>query len=335
VIPAAAKTTVSVALCTYDGAAYLEEQLASILGQSVPPDEIVVGDDGSRDETLDLLASFAGTGAPIRVLEGTAGGPTRNFARTMGATTGDVLFLSDQDDVWAEDKVERVLAAFEAAPTATCCISDATLVDASRRPLGPFWEGRLGFGPSEVAAFRGGEREPWLLRRTIAFGATMALRWPRIRSVASPIPEAGWGHDNWAACVAAFLGSVVLVDAPLIEYRQHGDQYSSAGGGQGVLQAVRRWRGGPARNSSITPDAGAYLTLFRRLAPHLADAEEPAPATRFLGAVLEKHRHAEAREALAATRGWRRLEAVGEELLRGHYHRFSNGLYSVARDLWV
>ena len=96
--------SVSVALCTYNGAAYLEEQLLSILGQSLRPDEIVVSDDGSTDETLAVLARVVeawraeDAAHVLKVLvlrNATALGVTANFEQALAACSGDLIALCD------------------------------------------------------------------------------------------------------------------------------------------------------------------------------------------------------------------------------------------------
>ncbi len=96
---------ISVSLCTYNGEQYIREQLQSIFNQSMPVDEVVIGDDGSSDATLSIINTFKEK-YPIRVLEsGQKLGTIRNFLRTIFECTGDIIFLSDQDDIWVPCKV--------------------------------------------------------------------------------------------------------------------------------------------------------------------------------------------------------------------------------------
>ena len=95
----------SVALCTYNGERYIREQLQSIFNQSMPVDEVVIGDDGSSDATMAIINGFKER-YPIRVLEGGHKmGAIRNFLRTISECQGDIIFLSDQDDIWVPGKV--------------------------------------------------------------------------------------------------------------------------------------------------------------------------------------------------------------------------------------
>src|SRR5258706_6945784 len=99
--------TFSVAMCTCNGAAYLADQLESIAAQSRLPDELVVRDDASVDDTPAVIQAFAARAPfPVR-FERNADrlGSTRNFDGAIAACTGDLIALSDQDDVWHQDKV--------------------------------------------------------------------------------------------------------------------------------------------------------------------------------------------------------------------------------------
>src|SRR5215207_2518174 len=98
---------ISIALCTYNGEQYLQQQLDSFVAQSRPPDELVVCDDRSTDRTVPIVEDFAKR-APFRVelvINETNLGSTRNFEKAIGLCTGDIIFLADQDDVWLPEKL--------------------------------------------------------------------------------------------------------------------------------------------------------------------------------------------------------------------------------------
>ena len=102
---------ISVALCTYNGERFIAQQIESILAQSMPVDEIVLGDDASSDTTVQKVEErVAGTNIDLVVRRHNPGlGVRGNFADAISATTGDVIILCDQDDVWHQDKVENLL----------------------------------------------------------------------------------------------------------------------------------------------------------------------------------------------------------------------------------
>ena len=94
-------STVSVALCTYNGERFLQEQLDSIAMQTWTPDEVVVGDDGSSDSTLEILERWKqSVPFSVRIERNERNlGFAKNFESTLSRCTGDVVFLCDQDDV--------------------------------------------------------------------------------------------------------------------------------------------------------------------------------------------------------------------------------------------
>ena len=133
---------ISVALCTYNGAKYLAEQLDSIAAQTLAPTEMIVCDDGSTDGTLGMVEHFASRASfPVRLRSNAENlGSTENFSRAIRACRGDVVALADQDDVWLPQKLERIARAFETHPRAGVAFSDATVVDEDLNPLGRLWE---------------------------------------------------------------------------------------------------------------------------------------------------------------------------------------------------
>ncbi|HOF62870.1 MAG TPA: glycosyltransferase [Dermatophilaceae bacterium] len=101
--------TISVCLATYNGQRYLDEQLRSILDQLGPDDEVIISDDASTDDTLSVAR--AARDRRVRILDLTDRvGYSKNFERAVSAATGEIIFLSDQDDVWLPGKVERMVA---------------------------------------------------------------------------------------------------------------------------------------------------------------------------------------------------------------------------------
>ena len=214
----------SVAMCTYNGERFVAEQLRSIFEQSRRVDEIVVSDDGSTDATLDevrkTLAAYPGIAPELRVLAGERLGIVRNFARAIDACTGDIIFLSDQDDLWLPDKVEEMAALFERDPDALLACSDAHLVDGNLAPLGRSQFQMVRMTDGLRRSLEGPEGFEVLLRRNVVTGATVAFR-KSLLELALPFPDC-WLHDEWLAIMAAAGGGLRLVAKPLVLYRQHG-----------------------------------------------------------------------------------------------------------------
>jgi glycosyltransferase involved in cell wall biosynthesis len=220
----------SVAMCTYNGASYLQEQLQSIATQTRPPDELVVCDDQSTDATVGIVEAFAGrVSFPVRLcINERKLGSTKNFERAVWFCTGEMIALADQDDVWRPGKLAQLAAVLAAAPEVGLVFSDAELVDAALRPLGRrLWE--VVGGESARRQLRRRERAlRLLLPGWTVTGATMAFR-GGFRSLVLPIPsDIAMAHDGWIALMVSAVARVHFIEEPLMLYRQHSAQQIGA-----------------------------------------------------------------------------------------------------------
>ena len=118
---------ISVALAAYNGGEYIAEQLTSILGQLGGNDEVIVSDDRPDGSTKAAVLPFIESDGRVRYFEGPGKGVIANFESALRRCTGDVIFLSDQDDVWLPGKVERVMREFEGG--AELVLHDASVTD--------------------------------------------------------------------------------------------------------------------------------------------------------------------------------------------------------------
>src|SRR5882672_9093136 len=132
------ESRISVAMCIYNGARFLPRQLESIAAQTRLPDELVVCDDGSSDESRAIVRWFAND-APFTVrleINERNLGSTRNFGKAIGLCEGDVIALSDQDDVWKPQKLAHLWQVLQQNPGAGYVFSNADLIDERGSPLG-------------------------------------------------------------------------------------------------------------------------------------------------------------------------------------------------------
>jgi glycosyltransferase involved in cell wall biosynthesis len=316
----------SIAMCTYNGATHVRAQLDSFAGQTRLPDELVVCDDCSSDDTTRIVGEFAARARfEVRLfVNPTNLGFVKNFEKAVGLCRGDVIFLSDQDDVWRAEKLERFMAGVAANPAAGLFFCDADLVDDDLRPLGKTWWGAQGFGKAaqrrleSETGFRVMLKDPaWM-----AAGATLAFA---ARHAASmfPIPP-GWTHDAWISTLVSATARVKLIPMPLNEYRQHASQVYGAP--TDVAQQIRHGlnRGDSARH--FTDTAQRYEELERRLKQH-------APAASPVFAMVErKIRHWRLRAGIRSVSRVRGAGIAFSELLAGNYHRFSKSWRSFAMD---
>lgn len=222
--------TISVALCTYNGARYLEEQLASLQGQERQPDELVVCDDGSRDKTVQLLESFARIAPfPVRIhINPVNLGSTRNFDHAMRLCAGSLIAFCDQDDVWHATRLSEGARVLAENPRVDLVFSNGQLIDAMGMRLpGRLWD-KFTFDMSIRERIRNGDMLP-LVRYRFVTGATMMFR-TRLREYLCPA-SGEWLHDGWIAALAACMGGIVDLDEPLIQYRVHAAQQVGTGPG--------------------------------------------------------------------------------------------------------
>ncbi|MFN2453415.1 MAG: glycosyltransferase family 2 protein [Pyrinomonadaceae bacterium] len=325
----------SVAMCTCNGALYIREQLESIVAQRQPPNELIICDDKSDDETQEIVRSFiSNVSFPVRLYVNESRlGVIRNFERAINLCDGDIIALSDQDDVWAANKLERIKEHFAAAPETGLVLTDAEVVDKDLRPLGyKLWQSV--FSHREQKRFKAGGAFDVLLRRNIATGATMAFR-SKFKELVLPVPtDLTIIHDGWIATVIAAVALVKLIDEPLIKYRQHSGQQigvSPRSAPDAVLQAFFNTRATAASSkASFLNDIYRLKKIRTRLLSHGHDFAI-ARAVRQLEAITT---HLEARASMPAGK-LTRVPLVLQELLTLRYHRYSKGIRSALRDLSV
>ncbi|MCE5232745.1 MAG: glycosyltransferase family 2 protein [Xanthomonadaceae bacterium] len=325
--PVAEPLTISVALCTYNGAAYLDAQLDSLLGQQRRPDEIVIADDGSADDTRARLRAFraraAQRGVEVVLIENAANlGYVRNFEQALAAARGALQFPCDQDDVWRADKLARMAAEFERRPDLLLLHSDARLVDAQGHATGMTLFRALEARRAELDALHAGRGFDVLLRRNLVTGATVALR-RELLAAARPFPPE-LVHDEWLALIAAATGTVDAIEDTLIDYRQHGGNQIGIRrrGLADKFEDLRRLR--PETLHGLAARMDLLGTRLQGLGARVPDA--------CLAGARDKARHMRLRAALPP-RGFARIGTVLREARGGAYGRYSNGLRSMLRDL--
>ena len=315
-------------MCTYNGAEFLPAQLESIASQTRRPDEIVICDDCSTDETQSLLEQFVAGGLPLVLHSNKQNlGSIKNFEQAIKLCTGDVIALSDQDDVWREDKLALTEAVFDKNPNAGLVFSDAEIVDKNLNSLGRRMWDEVGFDTHQRKLLARGRALDVLKAGWTVTGATMAFR-SEYRNLSLPIPQnLRMIHDGWIALTIAAVADVVAIDEPLIKYRQHERQQIGAPARrpttapESTLEALKR----------SNPNAELHdilVTLEQRLLDH-KDKYDCRKALSFAG---DFARHLAARTNLPESR-LNRVPTILRELLTWRYHEFANGFKSAAKDL--
>jgi len=323
---------VSVALCTFNGARFLLDQLRSLAAQERKPDEIIICDDQSEDDTWQIIEEFRrradfeiiATKNPQRL------GATKNFEKAISLASGDIIFLCDQDDIWHPRKIRVFETVFSQNPQVCLVFSDASVVDQDLRPLGySVWK-RFGFNAAGRRAVRDARALEVLLRGNVVTGATAAFR-SSLCQIALPIPS-DWIHDGWLALIASAIGGIALIEEQLIEYRQHS---SNQIGGTKMTRAQELQCARQTGSAEYVLVAQQYIEALRRLSGKERDwpgkSTSAARHKRLIaGKILHTYRRAEIHKRFAG-----RLSIVLSELITWRYFRYSNGMKSAAKDLFL
>jgi glycosyltransferase involved in cell wall biosynthesis len=205
---------VSVCIATYNGEKYIKEQLTSILCQLDDSDEVIVSDDHSTDKTLDIVRAF--NDIRIRITQNPHDHCyPKNFENALKLSKGDYIFISDQDDIWMENKIQIML---QQLCDSDLVVSDAIVVDSNKHELLPsFYAIR-----KPKASFFGNILKFGYLGCCLAMKRNvvdLALPFPRNYKLCT--------HDNWIFLIALTFFKVKILDVPLIMYRRHDGNISS------------------------------------------------------------------------------------------------------------
>lgn len=192
--------TVSVVMATYNGEQYIREQIDSILRQSYPILELIIQDDCSTDSTLSIAKEYARTHDNVKVFENEKNlGFNKNFETACMRATGDFIAISDQDDVWYEDKIEKQVAAIGNHDICFCCHRRGRDIQHSAYVTPQY--------SLEALLFTGFAGHTMLLRRNFA---------------QKPDNWMDFIHYDWSLAIHAQLGNgIIRIDEPLNWHRSH------------------------------------------------------------------------------------------------------------------
>ena len=253
---------VDIAMATYNGARYLRDQLDSIIAQRHEDWTLYVSDDASTDDTWVILEQYSSHHPQIQLVGNRRqGGPARNFNTALSATTADYVLLTDQDDVWPNDRVERLLSAMtshEGTPAGPVMVfSDMRVVDEQLRTIAPSFYRYAGLDP------RANANVPRLLWSCTVYGCSTIVNRALLHACL-PIPEDVTMHDGWLALVAAAHGGVHYLDAPTVLYRQHSGNHTG-GRRKGIAERLASLPSSARRISSNRDSYAAMLDEARAL----------------------------------------------------------------------
>jgi len=205
---------ISVCLCSYNGEKYISEQIRSILRQLTADDELIISDDGSDDGTARIINEFEKNDERVRVVPGPGKGIIANINSVLRLAGGKFIFLADQDDLWEDGKVEKVLGEFLRSD-ASLVVHDAVLVDSENKKV---------LAPS-FFALKNCHQGFWKnIVKNSYIGCCMAFRREFLKDIL-PIPANIKMHDQWIGLVlekkhGEYKKPVFMKDK-LVRYRRH------------------------------------------------------------------------------------------------------------------
>ena len=216
---------VSVAMATYNGEKYIESQLRSVLSQIRQPDEVIITDDCSTDNTVEIINRFISenrlTGWSVTVNSQNLG-YIKNFKNAISKTTGDIVFLCDQDDVWCEDKIESLDSVFTSSHGVRAVSSAFSVIDGNGNDT--VSEQDRNFGLINMRLNKTLQKIPMkvIMHSNISPGCTLAVSRETadiyVKSSPCALP-----HDYELNLIAAAKDGLYFYNRPLIKYRIHGN----------------------------------------------------------------------------------------------------------------
>jgi glycosyltransferase involved in cell wall biosynthesis len=206
-------------MATYNGARHLREQVDSILSQLLWNDELIISDDNSTDDTRSIVASYNDRRVKL-ITNPSTSGHVRNFANSIAHAKGRFVALSDQDDVWVEPRLERMLARLEGLPKYSLVVGDFIEFNQTSglKPRTP-----LGTAPGNRVL----QLHQIFSGKAKYFGCTFLFRYDLTRFIL-PIPSRVEAHDIWIAMNACVHGRVSHLEETTLLRRIHGQNLTPA-----------------------------------------------------------------------------------------------------------
>lgn len=212
--------TVSVVMCTYNGEAFVKEQIESVITQTYPIYELLIFDDASTDNTPEIISEIALKYAFIKVIKNKKNiGFTKNFEQAIQAALGDVIAISDQDDIWINTKIEKMMKAWHQSHPLIYCNS---FIFSGQPPAKPT--------PPVYRQFEGEDARKIFLFNTISGHALMFKK--ELIPLVLPFSEDVM-YDWWMGVVAAYNGGVQHYNEVLVFHRSHSNNIT--------INAMRRY----------------------------------------------------------------------------------------------
>jgi len=324
-------------MCTYNGKAFLREQLDSIRAQTIRPDELIICDDASTDGTLEILSAFRNAcNFSVKITSSKYNiGVSKNFEKAIAQCSCDVIVMADQDDIWLPRKIETVIRTLQDNPQCGYVFSNADLVDENGSPLGlDLWKVR-GFSEKRFDSYSvcGNQVRVMLIGGNFIYGTTMAFR-SEYKSVLLPIQSRSvyCTHDTWICLMLSALGAYgVAIPEALVQYRQHSKQFAGAGISGTSISFTESLK---QRCASRSESNLALAEALEKIVEMLQLRELSTSNNQYgINQLTDKAAHLRARSLAESSRGLQKLKSIFRESITGRYGQYSKSYKSILRDL--
>ena len=275
--------SVSIALCTYNGAPYLSELLQSLAEQDPGPCELVVCDDGSTDATVSILNEFKELAPfPVNVYTNPNNlGVVKNFEKALSLCSGDYIALCDQDDVWAPEKLKRLTGCLHACGGSdmkgpVLVHSGLELVDNSLQGTGRSYMEDQGLELPRKEQYRTLLVQNYIPGCSMLFSADLLTQ-------ALPFPDTAVMHDWWLALLASLAGTICYDEHRTVLYRQHKGNVVGSGSRfslNTVLSMIALWPALKTLSRNYKATSAQAVAAYKRLSGNRI--EIPADAAAYI-----------------------------------------------------
>jgi glycosyltransferase involved in cell wall biosynthesis len=308
---------ISIALCTYNGEKHLREQLKSLEEQTLKADEVVICDDNSSDNTIQIINEYLDKLNIKLTVNKTNLGVTKNFEQAISLCEGDIIFLCDQDDVWDKNKIKIMAEKMQDEKVGLCCC-DGIITDSNLNPLSNYtlWN-TSGLDKVNLDKFNAYN----LINNYCFTGMAMAFK-SYLKKYILPISKNAV-HDEWIAFISVCISKVAFVEEKLVFYRQHNNQQigiNSIKSIKEIWQFLNNYK-----ISSMEKEVRKFEDLILKLKELNVDSK-------LITELKNKIKHFKYR----TTRNKLRFFILSWQLIIGQYNKYSNNGYKAfVKDLFT
>ena len=199
---------ISVVIASFNGEKFIKEQLESIICLIEPEDEIIISDDGSSDNTIDIIKNFQKNYNNIYLIAGPKKGIIKNFENGILNAKNDIIFLSDQDDIWNKNKIDKVKICFSQNPDIKLVMHNMSILKENK------------IIKKNIISYHNGVFRN--IMRSCFWGCCMAFK-KEFKDEILPFPSIIPAHDQWIGLIAIKTHSAYFLNEDLIVHRIHGN----------------------------------------------------------------------------------------------------------------